>query len=215
MDKNLATINKDDFTITETGEAFISQRKLSSILGMNKNAINDWIRRKADLRQLNLNENKQLSAKALEMAGGYFAFDVDNPTEQAKEFYRTIAKAGAKAFIYHEAGYELSATKIPTPLEAAEQQLQKAADLVRVIKENVQLGEQVNTLEVDHDKSGEYVSVKRMRELFPEKDISNKGLIGASKELDLPPTSYDGIYDAHCPALYHKDVWYMVYGITI
>lgn len=41
--KNLAKLNATDFTITESGDAFISQRKASEALGIPLSTLNRWV----------------------------------------------------------------------------------------------------------------------------------------------------------------------------
>lgn len=42
---NLATQNKNDFTVTQNGEAYISQRKAAELLGVNENTLKSHILR--------------------------------------------------------------------------------------------------------------------------------------------------------------------------
>ena len=105
--KNLATTNKKDFTILTNGEAFISQTAIAKLCGVGQNAISQFIKKTGDT--LNLNKLNQLDAKSLELVIGYYAFESQRPSKIAQQNYRLLAQAGAKAFIYTQAGYQFNA----------------------------------------------------------------------------------------------------------
>lgn len=105
--KNLATQNTFDFTVTETGDAYISQRKLEELLGLSNGTISKHISK----QHPNYLVSKGLSVEMVEMVSTYYAFDTAKPTHKAKEFVRILTKAGAKAYIYNQAGYTMTAAK--------------------------------------------------------------------------------------------------------
>ena len=110
---NLATKNINDFTVTETGEAFISQPKLANLLNINVGTVTSYISRSKEIT----NSSNGLDSNSLECAVAYFAMESKASTNEAKTLYRLIAKAGAKAYIYHEAGYTVNAAPPPPPKE--------------------------------------------------------------------------------------------------
>ena len=95
---NLQTKNTNDFTVTENGDAFISQPKLASLINIAEGTVTSFISRSNEIT----NTINGLNADSLETAVAYFAME----SRVAKQFYRVLAKAGAKAFIYNEAGYQ-------------------------------------------------------------------------------------------------------------
>jgi len=132
--KNLATKNTNDFTITESGDAFISQTAVSKLCGVGQDAISKHIVKTGHI--LNINSINQLGFQSLELVIGHYAFDSQRTNDVALNSYRTLAKAGAKAYIYHKAGYEMKAEKIvpPTALELAKQNVALLEELE--IKDN-------------------------------------------------------------------------------
>ena len=99
---NLQTKNTNDFTVTENGDAFISQPKLASLINIAEGTVTSFISRSNEIT----NTINGLNADSLETAVAYFAMESRVATKEAKQFYRVLAKAGAKAFIYNEAGYQ-------------------------------------------------------------------------------------------------------------
>ena len=115
--KNLATKNTTDFTITENGDALISQRKTAELCGVERNSIVHFFKDKSDISQ-GVSDNQLASVVQ------YYA---NKGRAQAVQTLILFAKAGAKAYIYHEAGYKLKAEKqLPQNFSEA---LRLAADL--------------------------------------------------------------------------------------
>lgn len=109
---NLATKNTSDFTVLNNGDAFISQTKVAVLCGVGQNSISQFITKTRDTLQLN--DNSQLGHNSLELVIGHYAFDSQRTNEITLGNYRMLAKAGAKAYIYHEAGYIMEAKpKLP------------------------------------------------------------------------------------------------------
>jgi hypothetical protein len=106
---NLATQNKNDFTVTENGDAYISQRKLAELLGVNENTLKSYVLR----THKDVNTINGLSASLLQKCTHYFAIESSVKTEQALMVMSKLSEAGAKAFIYHEAGYTMTAVQKP------------------------------------------------------------------------------------------------------
>lgn len=102
--KQLKTQNSKEVTVnTSTGEAYISQRKAAEKLGMTHQAIQQWcLARKYDVKQ-------GLSSEIFSLLVTHYALDSKAATQEAKELLRMVSQAGAKAYLYHEAGYSVSA----------------------------------------------------------------------------------------------------------
>lgn len=97
---NLATKNISDFTVLDNGDAFISQRKAALLCGVSHTTIQNWV------ATLDTNNDGLLSHNSLlEVATKAVALG----RSKAIEFITMLAKAGAKAYIYHEAGYMIEA----------------------------------------------------------------------------------------------------------
>ena len=129
---NLATTNNKEITITESGDAFISQTKVAAMCGINQSTIQSAISRQSSYAVWwNLNENNQLDAESAFNAVAYYA---GQGKPEALQSLIKIGAAGMKAYIYHEAGYKMDAKpSVPmTYLEAlkelvATQELLEAA----------------------------------------------------------------------------------------
>ena len=96
-----------DILIDQSGDAWIAQRKVAELCGLGKSAINDAIARKYSYAGgWILNENNQLDAKSAYDAVVHF---VKEGKPVAIDTLCKIGEAGMKAFIYHLAGYQISA----------------------------------------------------------------------------------------------------------
>ena len=126
---NLATKNTTDFRVLNNGKAYISQTKVAVLCGVSQHAISQFVTKTHDT--LIVNEFSQLDAKSLELVIGHYAFDSQRTNDVARTNYRLLAQAGAKAYIYHEAGYVISAK----PKESALPQTYIAALKELIVKE--------------------------------------------------------------------------------
>ena len=102
--KNLATKNTTDFTVLPTGEAYISQTAISKCTGIPQQTISRWLLADNGL-VYNTNKFNQLDAKSMQKL--VIMGSSKYPT--CLEFMGKLLEAGAKAYIYHEAGYTLNA----------------------------------------------------------------------------------------------------------
>lgn len=102
--KNLATKNTTDFTVLENGQAFISQRKAAELCGVGQSTIRDFF------HSNNIDVNQGVSAENLEKPITHYA---RKGRAEAVQTLILFAKAGAKAYIYHQAGYTLRAQTLP------------------------------------------------------------------------------------------------------
>ena len=176
---NLATKNTTDFTVLNSGEAYISRNKAAAILGVTKQAIGQRV----SALHPNYYNNQPLTAEMLQQLDTYYAFDAGRYcTGEAQQLAKLLMKAGAKAYIYHEAGYVISATPTPPPQPALpdfsnpataarawadkHEALQLETDAHTETK--VELHSTVLALEdktIQLDESSEYYSVKRVAAL--------------------------------------------------
>lgn len=92
-----------------TGEAFISQRKAAEKLGVARDSLKSYLERSVCTQQNGekLEISQGLSSEIFAICTQYYALDARNPTAEAKELLRMISQAGAKAYLYHEAGIPL------------------------------------------------------------------------------------------------------------
>lgn len=108
-------IGNENVTVdASTGVAWVSQVKLAKMCGVAQQTINSAITRKSKYAvNWNLNENNQLDAKSAYNAVVYFA---TKGNIDAVKTLATIGEAGIQAYLYHEAGYEITVTSLSTEL---------------------------------------------------------------------------------------------------
>ena len=103
----LIKIENNDVTIFENGDAFISQRKLSTLCGVTQQTIQErCLSLKLDVKQGISEENATLLVT-------YYAIESKAANDTARKSLATIAKAGMRAYLYHEAGYVIEAKQKP------------------------------------------------------------------------------------------------------
>ena len=107
---NLATCNTSDYTITPTGEAYISQVKLAELCGVSKQSISRFIGKLVNSTNINkfneigdnsadnletcllpkFNKLNQVRSDFVELVIGYYAFDSLRTNETALANYRIL-----------------------------------------------------------------------------------------------------------------------------
>ena len=198
-----------DFTVDRsTGEAYVSQTKLAELCGVDQSTISKHISKTR--HTLNLNEINQIHEESVELVIGHYAFDSQRPNEVALKTYRTLAKAGVRAYLYHMAGYVMEAKPaVPqTYLEALKALV--ASEESRLLE--VAAHERTQTLleekRLQLDESREYLSIKRVAAFngISWKDLSWRTLKGTG----LP---FRKIFDANYGEVnaYHHTAWEQVY----
>jgi len=80
--------NTEDFTVHESGEAFISQRKTAKLCGVGQDSISRYISNLGI--PLKSNDLNQLNHKGLLMVLQYYAFESQRPTKKSLDSYRKI-----------------------------------------------------------------------------------------------------------------------------
>lgn len=95
-----------DFKVNPTtGEAFISVTKTAELLGVARSAIQKYIASSTP----NYLISKGLTPELLQEVATHYALYSKATNDTAKQFAAILMKAGAKAFIYHQAGYKVQA----------------------------------------------------------------------------------------------------------
>ena len=112
----------NDVTILQSGEAFISQRKLAVLCGVDQSTINRYY------ASLNIDVNQGISDENAVLCITYYAIESKAANDTARKSLAIIAKAGMRAYLYHEAGYVLGTqnsnpNSISEILERAEREL--------------------------------------------------------------------------------------------
>ena len=191
-----------------TGEAFISQTKAAAELGIARSSLQKWLTRE----QIKYDVKQGLSSEILALAAGYFALDSQAATTEAKELLRKISQAGAKAYLYHEAGLSVGVTQ-QRPLT----QLEAYEELVRMEKTRLALLDTVGAQEkvIEHkniktDSSDTHFTIKRIRALNQGMKIDPKILVKVAKDLN---SEIETVYDHYDQPInqYCRSVWEEAY----
>lgn len=90
------------------GEAYISQRKAAELLGVANTSLQYYLENVLS-RAGNYDTSQGLSSEIFAFPVQYYALDARTVTDKAKKLLRQITQAGAKAYLYHLAGYTMSA----------------------------------------------------------------------------------------------------------
>lgn len=217
--KQLETQNSKEIIVnTSTGEAYISQRRAAEKLGVASTTLQAYIDR--HLRTVNHDTKQGLSSEIFSLCVQYFALDSRVATQEAKELLRMISQAGAKAYLYHEAGYTITATP-STPrsaIELAKQTVAQAKESVAQAQAMLALIENQAVLEavVEHKKeitneSDYYIPAQRIKDAHPTAKINLMALMKASADLELPPIKQWSLYKTLQTNAYHLEVWQKVH----
>ena len=104
MSKEIVAVYNNDVVVYEDNTAYISQRKLAELLGVNENTLFKHIKSK----HKNYNTSKGLDAFLVKKVSTYYAF---KGYEKAQELVDKFVEAGATAYLYSLAGYKFKAEK--------------------------------------------------------------------------------------------------------
>ena len=213
MTTQISTTNPNEVTVNlVTGEAFISQTKAAAELGIARSSLQKWLVKE----QVKYDVRQGLSSEILALAAGYYALDSAAATPEAKELLRKISQAGAKAYLYHEAGLSIGVTQ-QRPLT----QLEAYEELVRMEKTRLALLDTVGAQEkvIDHkniktDSSTTHFTIKRIRALNQGMKIDPKILLKVSEQLK---SDVESVYDHYGQPInqYNREVWEEAYPDAI
>jgi len=161
---NLATKNKNDFTVTENGDAFISQTAVAKLCGVGQNSISQYVEKTRDTLQTN--STSQLSHNSLELVIGHYAFDSQRTNDIARNNYRVLAKAGAKAYIYHESGYVMKAVQ-PVASSSTTQRLADVDTSITLLERLGMLDDRDRLYYADSIRNAGLPMLPASNEIFP------------------------------------------------
>jgi hypothetical protein len=206
---NLATQNQGDFTVTENGRAFISQRKLAELCGVDQSVISRFCAsHKTDVSQGVTDENAILCIT-------HYAIESKAANDTARKTLGMVAKAGMKAYIYHEAGYVMKAQKPLTRLEWIKLALEQEEALVKKEAEIAKLNTVI-------DNEFEYCSILRAaRFLGVSEKVFNWRVLKRESEIMLgipvkrvpsPRYGYQNLY--HIQSFINCHPEYDFYGLV-
>lgn len=202
------TTATNDVTVNlTTGEAFISNRKLAKDLGVDESTTRRYF------AALNIQITQGVTAENMLLCTQHFA-QKSNP--EAIALLVKISQAGAKAYLYHEAGLSIGVTQ-QRPLT----QLEAYEELVRMEKTRLALldtvGAQEKTIQhknIKTDPSDTHFTIKRIRSLNQGMKIDPRILLKAAKDLD---SEVETVYDHYEQPInqYSREVWEEAYPDVI
>lgn len=216
MGNSLNTAPNDVTVNLATGEAYISQRKAAEKLGIARPTLQSWI----DRHPNNFDVKQGLSSEIFSLCIQHYALDSKAATQEAKELLRKISQAGAKAYLYHEAGVTLNAvTQQPRPLTYIESlelllasEKEKEALRIEDLKKSRIITDKRNITNEGED----YFTVARIKELNPRSTLSGILLSREARKQDVPPIKQFTVYEnVEAPNSYHRDVWKAVYPTIV
>ena len=189
-----------------TGEAFISQTKAAAELGIARSSLQKWLVKE----QVKYDVKQGLSSEILALAAGYYALDSAAATPEAKELLRKISQAGAKAWLYHEAGYAVSASPVK-PMALPEDYVSALRALADATEQKIMLLEENTEKRIITDEGEEYFSAKRIKELNPDAKIGGVKLARSAAKLGIAAKPMFDHYDFANPVTWHVSVWLDAY----
>ena len=190
---------------TLTGEAFITVTGLAKKLNVPRKTVSDCVNRHPDYKP-----NQPLTGDLVLFAATYFALHASTPTQEAKDLLTAISRAGAKAWLYTEAGYSVSASPVkhvalPTDYVSA---LRALADET---EQKIMLLEENTEKRIITDEGEEYFSAKRIKELNPDAKIGGVKLARSAAKLGIVAKPMFDHYDFANPVTWHVSVWLDAY----
>ena len=188
-----------------TGEAYISQRKAAELLGIGQSTLSEFL-----TRSCVSNTKQGVSSEAFELAITYYALDSKATTQEAKELLRMVSKAGTKAYLYHEAGYSVSASPVK-PMALPIDYVNALRALADETEQKIMLLEENTEKRIITDEGDEYFSVKRIKDLNQGAIIGGVKLAKSAAKLGIPAKPMFDHYDFANPVTWHVSVWLDAY----
>ena len=184
------------YFIDSQGKAFISQRELSRLCGVDQSSIARFFASR------NIDVNHGVSSENARLCITFYAVKSKTANNTARESLAIIAEAGMTAFIYNQAGYELKAEprKPPTALELARENVALLEQLELLEEENRRVEEENRRIEEEKRKveSELNVAIEKIIEDTPkvivydtllESDTTE--LVGnVAKLIKIPPRTF-------------------------
>ena len=113
--------SNSDFKVNmATGEAYISQRKLATELGIHHSSLQTHL----STRHPNLLFSEGIPSNILQETAIHFAYKSKAANTTAESFTAKLMEAGAKAYLYHEAGIPLGVATQRASFDVAQRKLE-------------------------------------------------------------------------------------------
>jgi len=195
----------NDVTIFDNGDAYISQVKLSELSGIPRSTLQDWIKSGTPKNEIKVNENNQIHYSSLSKiikSGTLKGYG------KCIELLDMLIEAGAKAYLYHLAGYKMDAVRTEP---------QNYIEALRALADSLEAKERaekdVKRLSAQLDKSKEWLTIKKVafHNNMDWKELNWRPLVNCEASKKHHPYK---IFDANFPKgvnVYHIDAWIECY----
>lgn len=209
MSNLLVTKQQNEVTVnTLTGEPYITVTGLAKKLNVPRKTVSDCVNRHQDYKP-----NQSLTGDLVLFAATYFALHANAPTQEAKDLLTAISRAGARAWLYHEAGYVVSASPIKH-VALPEDYVSALRALADKEEQRVLLMAENQEKHIETDSSETYFTVRKARSLNPTMKLDGKLLVKRSEQQEVLVKQVFDLYDQEVNS-YHRDVWLDVYPDVI
>lgn len=221
---SLQVINENFIVNKETGAISISQRKCAELLGVYKNSISHYIKSKIghcpqenDMNHTIKEDNNILLSSQIDETlffslVEYYAFESKAKNETALNLYKQIAKAGSRAFLYSQAGYQFQVVEQPKLPQTYKEALRELLVVLDERDAEIEAHNETKLVledkKIQLDESMNYLSIKRVAQFnnIPWRSISWRKLKSTGYEIK-------SIFDANYGNVnaYSRDAWLEVY----
>lgn len=192
-----------------TGEAFISIRRLAKELGIHHSSLNKHL----SSRHPNLMFSKGIPPEIMQQAAKHYAFKSQAANPRAESFYDMLCGAGAKAWLYHEAGYVVSASPIKQ-VALPEDYVSALRALADKEEQRILLLTENQEKHIETDSSETHFTIRKVRNVNQGMKFDGKLLVKRSEELEVLVKQVFDLYEQQVNS-YHKDIWLDVYPDAI
>ena len=193
---------------TFTGMATITRAGLARRLNVPTQTLKDYLTRRGKTQQ-----NQSLDEDSVLDTVAHFAHNAKNITQEAKDLLVQISRAGARAWLYHEAGYEVSASPVKH-VALPEDYVSALRALADKEEQRVLLMAENQEKHIETDSSETYFTVRKARSLNPTMKLDGKLLVKRSEQQKVLVKQVFDLYDQEVNS-YHRDVWLDVYPDVI
>lgn len=183
-----------------TGEAFISNRKLAKDLGVDESTTRRYF------AALNVVITQGVSSENLLLCTQHFA---QKGNSEAITLLVKISKAGARAYLYHEAGYVVSAAPIKQ-VALPEDYVSALRALADKEEQRILLMAENQEKHIETDSSTDYFTVRKIRSMNPDMKIDGKILGKVANIFNQPAKQVFDLYEQPVNT-YTRTVWEEAY----
>ncbi len=189
---------------TLTGTASITRAGLARRLNVHHNTLKNFL-----YGPNKTQVNQSLDADSVLNTVAYFALNAQNPTQEAKDLLAAISRAGAKAWLYTEAGYVVSAAPIKQ-VALPEDYVSALRALADKEEQRILLMAENQEKHIETDSSTDYFTVRKIRSMNPDMKIDGKILGKVANIFNQPAKQVFDLYEQPVNT-YTRTVWEEAY----